>query len=67
MQAFGVEDIRVSGLIMIDEAVEQLPKTETLTHVFAQAGVGSIPATIYMGLLKHWTSPDSVESVLLFL
>jgi diaminopropionate ammonia-lyase len=40
-------------MIMIDEAVEQLPTKKALTHVFAQAGVGSIPAAIYMGLLKN--------------
>ncbi len=40
-------------MIMIDEALDQIPRTQALTHVFAQAGVGSIPAAIYMGIHKR--------------
>ena len=31
-------------MIMIDEALEALPARAAISHVFAQAGVGSIPA-----------------------
>ncbi len=40
-------------MTMIDEAVGQLPPSHTVSHVFTQAGVGSIPAAIYMGVHKH--------------
>lgn len=40
-------------MTMIDEALDQLPTTHAISHVFAQAGVGSIPAAIYMGVHKR--------------
>lgn len=40
-------------MTMIDEAMRQLPVSHAVRHVFTQAGVGSIPAAIYMGVHKH--------------
>jgi diaminopropionate ammonia-lyase len=45
-------------MIMVDEAVTQMPHPNTLTHVFAQAGVGSIPAAIYMGIRQRLGRSD---------
>lgn len=41
-------------MTMIDEAMDQLPSGNAVSHVFTQAGVGSIPAAIYMGVHKHF-------------
>ena len=41
-------------MIMIEETLRQLPPHRPITHVLAQAGVGSIPAAIFMGLREHW-------------
>jgi diaminopropionate ammonia-lyase len=46
-------------MIMIDEAVAQMPQPNILTHVFAQAGVGSIPAAIYMGIRQRLGRSDN--------
>ncbi len=40
-------------MTMVDEAMGQLPASHAVSHVFTQAGVGSIPAAIYMGVHEH--------------
>jgi diaminopropionate ammonia-lyase len=36
-------------MVMVEEAIEQLPDPDTVTHVFMQGGVGSIAAAIFLG------------------
>ena len=40
-------------MVMVEEAIEQLPDPDTVTHVFMQGGVGSIPAAIFLGFAER--------------
>ena len=40
-------------MVMVEEAIEQLPDPDTVTHVFMQGGVGSIAAAIFLGFAER--------------
>ncbi|MEH2595048.1 diaminopropionate ammonia-lyase [Bradyrhizobium sp. AZCC 1577] len=40
-------------MVVIEEALAQLPDPDAVTHVFAQGGVGSIAAAIYLGFRRR--------------
>ncbi|XSC47543.1 diaminopropionate ammonia-lyase [Bradyrhizobium sp. RDT10] len=40
-------------MVMVEEALAQIPDVDQITHVFAQGGVGSIAAAIYLGFLRR--------------
>ena len=40
-------------MVMVEEALAQLPDVNKITHVFAQGGVGSIAAAIYLGFKQR--------------
>jgi diaminopropionate ammonia-lyase len=40
-------------MVMVEEALAQLPDVEKITHVFVQGGVGSIAAAIYLGFQRR--------------
>lgn len=40
-------------MVMVQEALDQLPEPDAVTHVFMQAGVGSIPAAIFLGFAER--------------
>jgi threonine dehydratase len=40
-------------MVMVEEALAQLPGDRTVTHVFMQGGVGSIAAAIFLGFAKQ--------------
>ncbi|MEY9178860.1 diaminopropionate ammonia-lyase [Bradyrhizobium sp. USDA 326] len=40
-------------MVMVEEALGQLPDVDQVTHVFVQGGVGSIAAAIYMGFKRR--------------
>lgn len=46
---------RVMGAyqIMVQEALEQIPEVEKVTHVFTQGGVGSMPAAVFMSFVER--------------
>jgi hypothetical protein len=55
-------------MVMVEEALDQLPDPDAVTHVFMQGGVGSIAAAIFLGFAKRqplrlpgssWLSPPS--------
>jgi diaminopropionate ammonia-lyase len=49
-------DVMSGYMVMVEEALAQLPDPASLTHVFMAAGVGSIPAAVFLGIaerLKH--------------
>ncbi len=49
-------DVMQGYMTMIDEAFDRLPAGHGVSHVFAQAGVGSIPAAIFMGAHQRFSS-----------
>jgi diaminopropionate ammonia-lyase len=40
-------------MVMVEEALAQLPDVDRITHVFAQGGVGSIAAAIFFGFQRR--------------
>ncbi|MFG3593136.1 diaminopropionate ammonia-lyase [Bradyrhizobium sp. RDI18] len=40
-------------MVMVEEALAQIPDVDKITHVFAQGGVGSIAAAIYLGFQRR--------------
>ncbi|WP_083860158.1 diaminopropionate ammonia-lyase [Bradyrhizobium diazoefficiens] len=40
-------------MVMVEEALAQIPDVDQITHVFAQGGVGSIAAAIYLGFQRR--------------
>lgn len=40
-------------MVMVEEALAQLPDPNAITHVFMQGGVGSIAAAVFLGFLKR--------------
>lgn len=40
-------------MVMVDEALAQLPALGKITHVFMAAGVGSIPAAVFLGFAQR--------------
>lgn len=40
-------------MVMVEEAIAQLPSLDDITHVFMAAGVGSIPAAVFLGLANR--------------
>jgi diaminopropionate ammonia-lyase len=40
-------------MVMVEEALAQLPSDRPVTHVFMQGGVGSIPAAIFLGFAQQ--------------
>jgi diaminopropionate ammonia-lyase len=40
-------------MVMVEEALAQLPDVDRITHVFAQGGVGSIAAAVYLGFQRR--------------
>ncbi|MDF2688148.1 MAG: Diaminopropionate ammonia-lyase [Microvirga sp.] len=40
-------------MVMVEEALEQIPDLEKVTHVFMQGGVGSIAAAVYLGFQQR--------------
>jgi len=46
---------RVMGAyqVMVQEAIEQIPEVEKVTHVFTQGGVGSMPAAVFMSFVER--------------
>jgi diaminopropionate ammonia-lyase len=40
-------------MVMVEEALEQLPDPDAVTHVFMQGGVGSIAAAIFLGFAER--------------
>jgi diaminopropionate ammonia-lyase len=44
-------------MVMVEEALAQLPGDRAVTHVFMQGGVGSIPAAIFLGFAKQGSGP----------
>jgi diaminopropionate ammonia-lyase len=40
-------------MVMVEEAIDQLPDPSAITHVFMQGGVGSIAAAVYVGFAKR--------------
>lgn len=47
-------------MVMIEEAMDQIPNPSTLTHVFVHGGVGSIPAAVFLGFQQKGLTPRFV-------
>jgi diaminopropionate ammonia-lyase len=47
-------------MVMIEEALQQLPNPAAITHVFTHGGVGSIAAAIYLGFHQQGHTPRFV-------
>ncbi len=47
-------------MVMVEEALAQLPDPSAVTHVFAHGGVGSIPAAIFLGFAQRGLKPRFV-------
>ncbi len=43
-------------MVMVEEALAQLPDINSVTHVFVQGGVGSIAAAIFLGFQQRCTT-----------
>ncbi len=46
-------DVMHGYMVMVEEALAQLPDPGAITHVFVQGGVGSIAAAIFLGIHDH--------------
>lgn len=44
-------------MVMVEEALAQVPDLGKITHVFMAAGVGSIPAAVFLGLAQRLKGP----------
>jgi diaminopropionate ammonia-lyase len=44
-------------MVMVEEAFEQLPDIDAVTHVFMQGGVGSIAAAVFLGFQQRRKGP----------
>lgn len=42
-------NVMAAYMVMVEEALEQIPELEKVTHVFMQGGVGSIAAAVFLG------------------
>ncbi|MDX8507476.1 diaminopropionate ammonia-lyase [Mesorhizobium captivum] len=40
-------------MVMVEEAIAQVPSLDGITHVFMAAGVGSIPAAVFLGIAQR--------------
>jgi len=47
-QSGSPRDVMNAYMVLVDEALRQLPAPESITHIFVQAGVGSIAAAIFL-------------------
>jgi diaminopropionate ammonia-lyase len=43
-------------MVMVEEALAQLPDPNQITHIFMQGGVGSIAAAVFMGFYQRCTT-----------
>ena len=41
-------------MVMVEEALAQVPSLDGITHVFMAAGVGSIPAAVFLGIAQRF-------------
>ena len=45
-------------MVMVEEALRQLPNVSRITHVFMQGGVGSIAAAVFLGLKQRFADGE---------
>lgn len=50
-------DVMRGYMVMVEEALAQVPDLGALTHVFMAAGVGSVPAAVFLGLSQRLPHP----------
>ena len=58
------KDVMNAYMVMVEEAIAQVPDLSEVTHVFMQGGVGSIAAAIYLGFEKHFSADNMPRFVL---
>jgi diaminopropionate ammonia-lyase len=46
-------NVMAAYMVMVEEALEQIPDLNKVTHVFMQGGVGSIAAAVFMGIFQR--------------
>lgn len=45
--------VMAAYMVMVEEALEQVPELDEVTHVFMQGGVGSIAAAVFLGFYSR--------------